>query len=417
MFAADTLLHARGSRLSVSVITTLAADPSRLTASTHDPRPGAQALTTRFADFWLLGGASILVWLVMIVAQGFRASWAVDQHFKNLTITTASLSLLVNYPHFLIWYKLAYGRGRAFVTQHWWQLIVVPIALAGLFFAAFLQYDVPVASLPLVQGVTDALAPWGGNAQVFSGPRLGDLLFTVAFNVMIFTVGWHYTKQVFGCMMVYAHFDRYSFSRSQRDLTKWALLSIWGMTFVYSNIAGAQNTFSQFTYYSFDLPDIAGPISQIVVGAGFFLVLYKVFYANYRRTRQRPSLNLLAPFVALYLWWLPQTRQYEFYFLLTPFFHSLQYLAFVYKMEDTRLRSGSHRELRATAIVVGVVVAGWVTFELVPNTIDNQLGTFNSWQMFFFFTAAMLFINIHHYFLDNVLWRFKDPNVRAYLLG
>ena len=44
------------------------------------------------------------------------------------------------------------------------------------------------------------------------------------------------------------------------------------MTFVYSNIAGAQNIFSQFTYYSFDLPDIAGPISQLVVGAGFFLV-------------------------------------------------------------------------------------------------------------------------------------------------
>ncbi len=51
-------------------------------------------LTTRFLDFWLLGGASILVWLVMIATEGFRASWAIDQHFKNLTVTTASLSLL-----------------------------------------------------------------------------------------------------------------------------------------------------------------------------------------------------------------------------------------------------------------------------------------------------------------------------------
>jgi hypothetical protein len=117
--------------------TAAATDPGQLTASARGPRPGAHALTTRFADFWLLGGASILVWLVMIVAQGFRASWAVDQHFRNLTITAASLSLLVNYPHFLISYKLAYGRGRAFVTMYWWQLIVVPIALAGLFAAAF----------------------------------------------------------------------------------------------------------------------------------------------------------------------------------------------------------------------------------------------------------------------------------------
>ena len=61
-----------------------------------------RALTTRFLDFWLLGGASLLVWLVMMSLQGFRTSWAIDQHFKNLTYTAASLSLIINYPHFLI---------------------------------------------------------------------------------------------------------------------------------------------------------------------------------------------------------------------------------------------------------------------------------------------------------------------------
>jgi hypothetical protein len=38
------------------------------------------ALTTRFVDFWLLGGASLLVWLVMFAVQGFRSAWAIDQH-------------------------------------------------------------------------------------------------------------------------------------------------------------------------------------------------------------------------------------------------------------------------------------------------------------------------------------------------
>jgi hypothetical protein len=28
----------------------------------------------------------------------------------------------------------------------------------------------------------------------------------------------------------------------------------------------------------------------------------------------------------------------------------------------------------------------------------------------------MLFINIHHYFIDNVIWRFRDPVVRQHLL-
>ena len=95
-----------------------------------------KALTTRFLDFWLLGGASVLVWLGMIVLGRFRGNLAIDQQFRHLTITTLSLSLLVNYPHFLMSYKFAYTRGRSFVVAHWWQLIVVPIGLAGLFGAA-----------------------------------------------------------------------------------------------------------------------------------------------------------------------------------------------------------------------------------------------------------------------------------------
>jgi hypothetical protein len=157
-------------------------------------------------------------------------------------------------------------------------------------------------------------------------------------------------------------------------------------------------------------------VTALIVAAGALLVGYEVFWKNYKERGQAPSVNMIVPFVALYVWWLPITRQYEFYFLLTPFFHSLQYLAFVYKMEDTRLRGLNHPEIRGTVLALAIVLAGWLAFEFVPNEIDTALGTFNAWQMFFFFTAAMLFINIHHYFIDNVLWRFKDPEIQKYLL-
>jgi hypothetical protein len=375
-----------------------------------------RALTTPFGDFWLLGGASLVVWLVMIAAQGFRSAWAVDQHFKNLTFTTASLSLLVNYPHFVMSYKLAYTRGRTFVTAHPWQLVIVPTLLVATFTWAFFRYNVPVSQLSGVITFQHLLDKWGNNARVFAGPRLGDLLFALAFNVMLFTVGWHYSKQVFGCMMVYAHFDAYPLSKLQRQIIKASLLNIWWLNFAYSNATGRQQTFSQFTYYSLALPNVAIRVTGAMVVIGAVLVVYSVFWKNYRNSRQLPSINMLVPFVALFIWWLPQTRQFEFYFLLTPLFHSLQYLAFVYKLEDSRLRTVRYPEIRATALIACVVVTGWLVFELVPNQIDTALGTFKSWQMFFFFTAAMLFINIHHYFIDNVLWRFRDENVQKYLL-
>jgi hypothetical protein len=360
------------------------------------------ALTTRLLDFWLLGGASLVVWLVMFLADGFRDSSAVDQQFGNVAFAALSLSLLVNYPHFLASYKLAYGRGARFVFTHWWQLIVVPVALLCVFAAAYTFYDRPIDAAPLV---------------TLAHPRLGDLLLTAAFHVMIVTIGWHYTKQVFGCMMVYARFDHYPLDAAQRQLTKWALFTIWGMSLVDFNIAGSWRWFGTFAYASFDLPDAAGPLSQLVVVAGVVLVIWRVFYANYAATGRTPSASMIVPFAALCVWWLPITRQDEFFYVLAPLFHSLQYLAFVYKVEGTRLRGARNAALRTAATIAGIVLAGWLAFEFLPNAADAGTGTFDAWGFAFFVTAAMLFINIHHYFIDNVIWRFNDPQVRSYLLG
>ena len=77
-------------------------------------------------------------------------------------------------------------------------------------------------------------------------------------------------------------------------------------------------------------------------------------------------------------------------------------------------KSVATQALQAT---VGYSSKSSVSVSINGATADNLLGTYNSWQMFFFFTAAMLFINIHHYFIDNVLWRFKDPEIQKYLLA
>ena len=119
----------------------------RSSVSNRSKRP--RALTTRFADFWLLGGASLLVWLVMFAVQGFRSAWAIDQHFKNLTVTTASLSLLVNYPHFLFVQVRVHPRPRV----HHDPLVAAarrPSLARRDVCVRVRVYDVPVSQLPLV---------------------------------------------------------------------------------------------------------------------------------------------------------------------------------------------------------------------------------------------------------------------------
>ena len=112
-------------------------------------------------------------------------------------------------------------------------------------------------------------------------------------------------------------------------------------------------------------------------------MVWTVFWKNYRERRVMPSLNMVVPFVALYLWWLPRTRQSEFYLLLTPLFHSLQYLTFVYRMEQRRLETGPRVELRATVLVVALVTAGWLArcarafkrFGTLPSIVRTRLAT------------------------------------------
>lgn len=375
-----------------------------------------RALTTRRLDFWLLGGASLAVWLAMMLADSFRMRPEVDERLGQMAVLALSLSLVANYPHFLFSYKLAYARGRAFVLAHWWQLIAVPLALAALLALAYAFYQVPVADLPWAGAAAGALSPFGLNAQVVSGPRFGDLLLGLTFNLMILTIGWHYTKQVFGCMMVYAHFDGYPLTHAQRRVLKGALLTMWALVFVDNNRSGAWRAHLTFSYSSFDLPDVAAPIAAAIVAVGFGLAVYRVVYANYTSGGRLPSANFLVPMAALYVWWLPLTRQSEFYFFMAPLFHAVQYLPFVYRVEDSRRRAAGAGQAALIGLVAAVLLAGWLAFELVPGAFDALLGTSAALGISFFVIAAMLFINIHHYFIDNVIWRFADPEVRAHLL-
>jgi len=68
-------------------------------------------------------------------------------------------------------------------------------------------------------------------------------------------------------------------------------------------------------------------------------------------------------------------------------------------------------------VVLGVLL-GFLGFYGLPRSFDSLvpydrhlLGP----SMFLF--AFYIFINIHHYFLDNVMWRRGNPDVQQYLFA
>lgn len=352
-------------------------------SSTAVPAPAERTnyLVSRSLDFWLLGGASVLIYLVMCLAGRYRGYYGVSNQLGNLAMTMAMMSLVVNYPHFLASYRLAYTRGKDFVLKHWFQTLVVPCLLCN-----FLVYAYLLANQP-------------GSKQ------LCETMLGIGINFMYFTVGWHYSKQAFGCMMVYAAYERYPLERWQRELVRFSLLSVWWFSFAYNSMAGG-GVFWSLRYATWSLPAWAYPLSYTLFVGLAAAVAYLVVYRNWRKGHP-PNATMWIPYLAMSIWFAPCFRQMDFYLYVVPFFHSMQYLAFVYRVERSKpeIRESS---VNGPLLVMALALTGWLAFEFLPGNLDQAFDNLRTFGFSFFLIAFNLFINIHHYFLDNVLWRVRD---------
>lgn len=360
-----------------------------------------RALLSREADFWLAGGASILVWAIMLLLDLRRDLWSARHHLENAAIVASSLSLLVNYPHFMASYKIAYSRGGKFVARHWFQLIFIPAMLLVAFWLAYMSYAEP-SPLP---------AYWNPMSL-----RRGEGLVTLLVQFMFLTVGWHYVKQTFGCMMVFGRLDHYNISKGQRRTLLYLLYTIWAISLLGSQTSGTPGNF-------YGARTISLGISEFYVYAGMALLwaltcgfMFHVIFLKWKRERKLPSVNYLTPLVAMLIWWIPIFRQNEFYFYLVPMFHSLQYFPFALRYEKGRLQEKKARRYSATFIVLALIATGFLAFEVFPDLAEKGFAATGELKgVGFFFVLFHVFINVHHYFIDNAIWRFHHAEVNRYL--
>ena len=66
-------------------------------------------------------------------------------------------------------------------------------------------------------------------------------------------------------------------------------------------------------------------------------------------------------------------------------------------------------------IVVGTaigVLAFWIAPILLSATVPYDKELFGVTLFLFIF---FIFINVHHYFLDNVMWRKENPDIKRHL--
>jgi hypothetical protein len=312
----------------------------------------------RVFDFWLLGGASILLWLVLVALDPYRQDYSsVGKYLQMIGPCFGILSLLCNYPHFMVSYHLAYGRGFHFIGRHYLTLIVVPVAMVALFAHGFFNYR----SVPEIPGLA-TLSQWfaliGVRYEAGSQLNLGLEVLSLSAWIMYVSVGWHYSKQVFGATLVYAHYDRYVITKWQRESLRYTLFAVAFYNFCFFTADGAGlgdqgPSLLNFRMSALRLPEFMFPVSRILFWIALTVTVVGVFGFNYWRRKQLPTMLMLTPFVAFLVWWIPMVRQLEFYIFIIPFFHSLQYLPFAWRVE----RGPS--PLRGSLLVLGILATGY----------------------------------------------------------
>ena len=376
--------------------------PSMSALSTRVLQPPPRHLFNRWVDFALLGGGSVVV-LCTLAAFYPRT----EEARIGLAATMLFLCHFVNHPHFAHSYQIFYRDfatkafspesvlRRRYVTAG----IAVPAALATFFAVAFAQ----------------------GSAAVLG----------LAANVMFFTVGWHYAKQGYGILMVDAANVSTRLAAGERRRLLWNTHLAWIAWYLMTNDALAVKNYWGLKYLVFDVPDpvLAGVLAAVTISTA---LVCRDFWRLRHTGHSLPVNGIIAYAVAVYIW-LPIGRVDPILLLVVPFFHSLQYLGVVWRyqfnVETDRVRTasagtgGSLGRLRGAAAgfvrftLAGVLLGAvgfWWGPEFLDATVDYDRAVFGATAFVF---MGWCFINIHHYFIDNVIWRRENTDVHRHLFA
>jgi hypothetical protein len=323
-------------------------------------------------DFFLVGGLSIIVFVPLLLSG--RADLLFVGAGAQALIATA-----INMPHFMASYRLVYS-SRDMILRHKWASIYVPAILIAYI----------------------ALALW--DAQ--HSPALVIVLVAVASGYL----AWHYTGQVWGMMASFAYLGGTRFEAVERFLIRTSLrvLLAWQVTwFLYTQLRNAELVRPLYVLIS------AGTLVAFVLG-GIGILLVR------RRTGRLPPVRALVAWLAIFVWYAAMARDPRALFWV-QIAHALQYLAFPVRVEMNRTaRAASPRRLAlhmvgygAILLAVSVVVAQFVpmsAMSVIGNVFGEDPGRAAP-------ILLLMFINIHHYFTDGVIWKISNPDVRRDLFA
>lgn len=310
-------------------------------------------------DLLLIGGLSIAGAIAALILDRAGISW------DAVTLVVA-LGWVVNWPHFA-------------ATS--WRLYRSRETMA--------RYPATAFGVPLL-----VLA---GLACAFAWPATAGVAFVKLF--MLWSP-YHFSGQTLGFTLLYARRAGIPIGRLDRAAISGFIFStyVWLVVSQEAGVLGGDPLIP--------ILGLPGWMSTAALAAmhvlGLLALLRFVGACLSSRTLLPPI--VLLPAVAQYVWFVVGSRL-ESFNLFVPFFHSLQYLLIA---GAARVKERPGSPARGLAVWMAFNIAlGALLFWVLPRAAHG-LGL-APWRFSVVVLAAA--VQIHHFFVDGVIWKLRDPRV------
>lgn len=348
----------------------------------------------------LVGGATLflfpLAWLM-------RRSVGLDSSELAVGFVTFYGASVINDPHFAVTYLLFYkdARKRAFGGE-----LSLPQRI---------RYVVAGLVVPMV------LMAWAALALHFrSAQALGWMI-----QLMFLLVGWHYVKQGFGVLMVLSARRGARVSSTERTVILVHCFAGWAFAWANPAIPAGEFEEKGVVYTALAHPRWLEIACGVTLGAST-IALFWILLSKWRRERQMlPVAPLCGLLITVWAWTIFSSIDPLVRYVI-PALHSIQYLYFVWLMKrnEGRANEGPPSFGRPTAVRLGVLALsalglGWLFFHGAPAFLDaafvrrsHGVAVTEALGETPYFAAIFVIVNIHHYFMDHVIWRRENPDTR-----
>jgi hypothetical protein len=340
-------------------------------------------------DFLFIGGLSLLLFPLLYLL--------VDDAYLSTLLTAAFVvQFVINFPHFSATiFRLYHSRENMMsfpVTSFVIPVIVLAMTLAALF-----------------------------SVELFA---------SVFLMIYFLWSPYHFSGQSSGVTMVYARRNNYRIDKRERIFLSGFIFSSFLISFLWAlqnryggrnvdDITATEQIFGS-SFYTLNVPDwVLIPLGIVIaISAGMFFFL--IARQTIKKKEKYPPFMLFLPAIAHFVWFTFSSRFGVFAFIaLVPLFHSLQYLYIAWAVQLKEKYGANeqqpldHRKARRETLAwyVSNIIGGIIMFAVLPNIFSR---VFDIPFLVSFFIIAIGF-QIHHFFVDGVIWKLRNPNALAAL--